>query len=133
MKNVLFLLAFFSVICFSCKDDDAPETTDYKVEIEINNPVENSSYGAFENIPIEVVYTRGTDELIHHVKIELIDVNGNVVKTILEEHVHQPESYSYIDDVGISIGDTGTYKVRASSHDMDGNHADPVEVTITAQ
>ena len=132
MKNVLMLLAFFSLVFLSCGDDDTPDTTDYEVTIKIINPDANTTFTPFTNFPIEVSFTRGADELIHHVKVELIDGN-NDAKVLLEEHVHEAELYTFANDEGLTIGEAGTYTLRATSHDMDGNHAEPVEMTLTAQ
>ena len=133
MKNIFLLLAFLSIASSSCKDDDTTDTSDYTVTININNPADNSTHNISEMIPLEVVFGRGTDEIIHHVKIELIDSNGDIVSTVLEEHAHQAGSYTYSNDTAFSISDAGDYKVRASSHDMSNNHADPIEISIKAQ
>ena len=85
MKNVFLLLTFLSIACLSCKDDDTTAIDDYTVTININNPMDNSTHAISEMIPLEVVFSRGTDEIIHHVKIELMDSDGNVVETLLEE------------------------------------------------
>ena len=133
MKNVLMLLAFLSFTLLSCSNDDLPETTDYDVVIKVISPTPNSTYAISDKVPIEVSFNRNTDEVIHHVKVEMISNADNSVKVLLEEHAHETETFTYANDQGFSIGDAGTYTLRATSHDMDGNHAEPVEVTITAQ
>jgi len=132
MKNLLMLLAFLSIISFSCKDDDAA-VTDYTVDISINNPTENSTHNVSEMIPLEVVFSRGTEEVIHHVKIELFDSAGNSIITLLDEHIHEAGTYTYSLDMAFSVNDVGVYTLRASSHDMEDNHATPNEIMINVQ
>ena len=132
MKNLLMLLAFLSLVSFSCKDDDAA-VTDYTVDISINNPIANSTHNVLEMIPLEVVFSRGAEEVIHHIKIELFDSAGNSIITLLEEHIHEAGTYTYSLDMAFSVNDPGTYTLRASSHDMEDNHADPVEINFDVQ
>jgi len=135
MKNLLMLFVCLSMISFSCKDDDDHSHNDdnYEVTININNPTANSTHNVSEMIPLEVVFSRGAEEVIHHVKIELVDSDGNVVEEIYKDHVHEAGSHTYSKDDAFSINDAGTYTIKASSHDMEDHHAEPTEITIMAQ
>ena len=131
MKNVLMLFAFLSFAFLGCTDDE-PEVVSYDVTIKIVNPTPNSTFTAFSDVPLEVEFIRNEDEIIHNVKIELID-GSNQSKVLFEEHVHELGNYIFANEAGLTISDTGTYTLRASSYDFDGNQAEPVEITISAQ
>jgi len=132
MKNLLFLFIFLSLISFSCGDEDT-RLIEYPVDISINNPIENNTYAVSEMIPLEVGFSRDPEEVIYHVKIELLDSAGNSILTLLEEHVDETENYTYSLDMAFSVNEAGTYTLKASSHDLEDQHANPQEITINIQ
>ena len=133
MKNVLMLFALLSFAFLGCSDDAPEVVEDYEVTIKIVSPTPNSTFTAFDDIPLEVSFVRGSDEIIHNVLIELIDENSGDTKVLFEQHVHQTETYTFANETGLTIGDVGSYTLRATSFDPDGNLAEPAEMIFTAQ
>lgn len=133
MKNFLLLFALLTVVSFGCKDDDDQIDTPYAVDITIEEPTANAVMNINEAMPVKVNFARGAEEVIHHVKIFVLDADGNTIETLLEAHAHTPGSYSYDNATAYTPTAAGTYKIKAVSHDMEGVHTDPLEVTFTVQ
>ncbi|MFK7771699.1 MAG: hypothetical protein AB8F94_06155 [Saprospiraceae bacterium] len=134
MKNFLLLFALLTVVSFGCKDDDdTMETTPYAVDITIDAPTANAVVNVDEAMAVKVDFARGEEEVIHHVKIFVLDADGNTIETLLESHAHTAGNYGYDNASAYTPTAAGTYKIKAVSHDMEGVHADPLEVTFTVQ
>ncbi|MFK8009327.1 MAG: hypothetical protein AB8H03_23400 [Saprospiraceae bacterium] len=134
MKNFLLLFTFLTVFSFGCKDDDeVMDDTPYAVDITISAPTANAVVNMNEAMAVKVDFARGAEEVIHHVKIFVLDADGNTIATLLESHAHTAGSFGYDDAAAYTPTAAGTYKIKAVSHDMDGVHADPLEVTFTVQ
>lgn len=134
MKNFLLLFTFLTIVSFGCKDDDdAMDATPYTVTITIEEPTANAVVNVNEAMPVKVNFERGAEEVIHHVKIFVLDADGNTIETLLDAHAHTAGSYAYDNDMAYTPTTAGTYKIKAVSHDMEGEHADPLEVEFTVQ
>jgi hypothetical protein len=82
---------------------------------------------------VKVNFARGAEEVIHHVKIFVLDADGNTIETLLEAHAHVVASYGYDNATAYTPTTAGTYKIKAVSHDMEGVFAEPLEVTFTVE
>ena len=133
MKNFLLLFALLTVVSFGCKDDDETIDTPYEVSITIEQPTANAVLNVNEPMHVKVNFARGAEEVIHHVKIFVLDADGNTIETLLEDHAHTAGSYGYDNATAYTPTAAGTYKIKAVSHDMEGVHADPLEVEFTVQ
>lgn len=133
MKNFLLLLALLTVVSFGCKDDDEVIDTPYVVDITIEEPTANAVVNVNEPMAVKVNFARGEEEVIHHVKIFVLDADGNTIETLLDSHAHTPGSFGYDNSSAYTPTAVGTYKIKAISHDMENMHADPLEVTFTVQ
>jgi hypothetical protein len=133
MKNFLLLFVLLTVVSFGCKDDDEIMDTPYEVNITIEQPTANAVMNVNEAMQVKVNYARGEEEVIHHVKIYVLDADGNTIETLLESHAHTAGSYGYDNASAYTPTVAGTYKIQAVSHDMGGVYTDPVEVTFTVQ
>jgi hypothetical protein len=133
MKNFLLLFALLTVVSFGCKDDDNVIDTPYEVNITIEAPTANAVMNVNEAMQVKVNFARGEEEVIHHVKIYVLDADGNTIETLLEDHAHTPASYEYDNASAYTPTSAGTYKIQAVSHDMEGVYTDPVETTFTVQ
>lgn len=136
MKNFLLLFALISVLSFGCKDDDEHMHSGddhYEVSITVEQPTANAVMNVNEAMAVKVNFERGAEEIIHHVKIFVLDADGNTIETLLEDHAHTAGSYSYDNATAYTPTSAGTYKIKAVSHDMEGEHADPLEVAFTVQ
>lgn len=130
MKNYLLLFALLGLTLISCKDDDAIVDADYNVAIIVEQPTVNLDVNVNEEMNVKVNYERtGEDNIIHHVFVLILDDAGNTVDELLTQHVHQEGSYVF--ENVYTPTTTGTYTLKAMSHDMDENHTTPVEVTFT--
>ena len=109
------------------------EATPYAVDITIEAPTANAVVNVNEAMAVKVNFARGEEEVIHHVKIFVLDADGNTVETLLESHAHTAGNYGYDNASAYTPTETGTFKIKAVSHDMEGEHADPLEVTFTVQ
>ena len=133
MKNFFLLFVLLTVVSFGCKDDDDTMDTPYSVNITIEEPTANAVVNVNEAMAVKVNFARGEEEVIHHVKIFVLDADGNTIETLLEAHAHVAGSYGYDNATAYTPTAAGTYKIKAVSHDMEGVHADPLEVTFTVQ
>lgn len=133
MKNFLLLFALLTVVSFGCKDDEEIVDTPYAVDITIEQPTANAVVNVNEPMQVKVNFARGEEEVIHHVKIFVLDADGNTIETLLGDHAHTAGSYEYDNASAYTPTAVGTYKIKAVSHDMEGEHADPVEVEFTVQ
>jgi hypothetical protein len=133
MKNFLLLFVLLTVVSFGCKDDDEIMDTPYEVNITIEQPTAHAVMNVNEAMQVKVNYARGEEEVIHHVKIYVLDADGNTIETLLESHAHTAGSYGYDNASAYTPTVAGTYKIQAVSHDMGGVYTDPVEVTFTVQ
>ena len=133
MKNYLLLFALIAVVSFGCKDDDEAIEIPYEVTITIEQPTANAVVSVNEAMAVKVNFSRGAEEVIHHVKIFVLDADGNTIETLLEDHAHTPGSFEYDNSSAYTPTAAGTYKIQAVSHDMEGDHTDPVEATFTVQ
>lgn len=133
MKKFLLLFVLLTVVSFGCKDDDEQVDTPYEVSITIEQPTANAVMNVNDAMQVKVNFARGAEEVIHHVKIFVLDADGNTIETLLEDHAHVAGNYEYDNASAYTPTVAGTYKIKAVSHDMEGVHADPLEVEFTVQ
>ena len=134
MKKFILFFAILGMAFTSCQKDETPEeSAPYEVNITIVRPEAGQINMTVAPVGIEVNFERGPNEIIHFVKIEVLDSDGNLVETLLDEHAHVEGSYSYLNDQGFTANEKGEYTLRASSSDMEGNEVTPVEVNFFAQ
>lgn len=133
MKNFLLLFVLLTVVSFGCKDDDEVMDTPYEVTITIEQPTANAVLNIDEAMHVKVNFARGAEEVIHHVKIYVLDADGNTIETLLEAHAHVAASYTYDNATAYTPTSAGTYKIKAVSHDLEGVFAEPLEVEFTVQ
>jgi len=123
MKNwkslPVLLLTLLTIACLntSCKEDRAViENENYEVDVAIISPDNNAIMSVGENFNVEVDYARNGNT-IHNIKVEILDMNGNLVQKLVERHAHVANEFTFkMDD--IKIDQMGTYIVRASSTDL---------------
>ncbi|MFK8103357.1 MAG: hypothetical protein AB8G15_12560 [Saprospiraceae bacterium] len=133
MKKLLcysFLLLFSLSACN--KDDDSTTTGPVDplpttVKIAINSPSDGASLDLMIPVSIQVAYTRENDGLISKVKIEILDVTGAVLETLVDDQVDRLGSYSFNQINGFMGSQEGAYRIRATATDANGGN----EVTIT--
>ncbi len=90
---------------------------DYKVNIDIVKPVASASVAINTALEVEVIYTHETSgELIHNVMIDILDVDGKTVGTLVNEHTHS-EAYTYTQADAWTPTIAGTYTLRAMTTD----------------
>ena len=119
LQPLLFMAFFaFSFSSISCGEDrTAEENTAYIVDIEIIRPANNATMAVGENFSVEVDYAR-KENTIHNIKVEIVDIQGVTVHKLVERHAHVANEFTFQSEA-ISIGQAGTYFVRASSTDLD--------------
>lgn len=147
MKNwkslPVLLMTLIAVACLtiSCDEDrEVEENVEYVVAVEIIAPANNATMVAGEDFKVTVDYVR-KENTIHNIKVEILDTDGKQVMNLVERHAHVANEFTFESDA-ISIGQAGTYVVRATSTDLDtagdndgdGNDKDNmVEHTIIVQ
>ncbi|MEM1123902.1 MAG: hypothetical protein AAGJ18_25920 [Bacteroidota bacterium] len=124
-SNLLFfarlLMAIFTMGCG--EDREVVENTDYVVDIEIVSPANNATLNVGESFNVEVDYARA-ENIIHNIKVEILDANGEQVQKLVERHAHVANEFTFkMED--IQIDQAGTYTVRAATTDLhDGEHGE---------
>lgn len=113
---IIFFAISFSII--SCGEDrEAEENAAYIVDVEIITPTNNATMTVGEDFKVEVDYAR-KDNTIHNIKVEIVDIQGVTVYNLVERHAHVANEFTFQSEA-VSIGQTGTYFVRASSTDLE--------------
>lgn len=123
MKNwkslPILLMTLIAVACLtiSCGEDrEAEEDVEYVVVVEIIAPANNATIVAGENFNVEVDYAR-KENIIHNIKVEILDAAGNQVKNLVERHAHVPNEFTFTAE-NITISEPGTYILRAATTDL---------------
>jgi len=123
MKNwkslplLLITLITVATLIISCGEDRAvEENVAYEVEVEIITPANNASIAVGENFNVEVDYVR-KENIIHNIKVEIVDAAGNQVKNLVERHAHIPNEFTFTAE-NVSISEPGTYILRAATTDL---------------
>ena len=91
----------------------------YDVIVNIQDPVENSTFAINDDIAVKVVYTHEHGGTIHHVKIEVHDDNGNLVTTLFDHHAHTSGEYTFESADAYTADTVGTFKIVARTMNMD--------------
>ena len=119
-KSLPLLFAILLGITFlatSCGEDRAiEEETAYVVDVEIISPANNSTMAVGEDFNVEVDYTRN-ENIIHNIKVEIIDMDGNQVMNLVEQHAHVANEFTFKVE-NIIIDQAGTYILRAATTDL---------------
>jgi len=123
MKNwkslPLLFIALIAIGCLtSCGEDRAVEAAveGYEVDVAIVSPNNNALMAVGENFNVEVDFARN-ENIIHNIKVEIVDMNGNQIENLVERHAHVANEFTFTAD-GIKIDQAGTYLVRASTTDF---------------
>lgn len=138
MKNVWFflLLIMGSLTIVSCGEDDENghmhDDTNYDAAIVINSPAENDEVTVGEAVHIDVDITRPDNKIIHNVKIEVMDADGNVAATLVDDHAHEEGAYKFHGNAFTPDGH-GAYKMVVTTTNDDGENAVSEEVNFTAK
>lgn len=135
MKNIfLALLTIGMVSMIACKsDDDAHMHEDdgaYDATVTIVSPADGDMAVVDTDMDIKIDFNRPEDKTIHHVKVEVLDADGNVLETLLEEHAHQAGSYSF--DGTYKPTEHGEYTLRATTSNDAKEEEVKVERSFTA-
>lgn len=115
----LISLFLFSVLLLSTSCDKDEQEDSYLVTIDIDAPNTVNKGAPFS---VEVAYTRDND-IIHNVKVEILNENGHSMTKLIEQHVHEANAYTFKKD-DIIIEEVGTYTLRAFSSDLHGDMED---------
>jgi len=124
MKNwkslPLLLMTLIAVACFtmSCGEDLAVEEENvaYVVDVEIINPANNAQMIVDENFNVEVGFVRA-ENIIHNIKVEILDEDGHQVMNLVERHAHVANEFTFTAE-NIAISAPGTYTLRAATTDL---------------
>ena len=129
-KSLYFLLiTFLALTLFTtgCKEDRVAEENEaYIVNVEIISPNNNTTMAVGTSFNVEVDYKR-TENIIHNIKVEILDKSGNIFNKLVERHAHVPNEFIFKSE-NISIDQVGIYVIRASTTDLldgdSGEHTD---------
>lgn len=97
--------------------------TDYPVSVTIMQPTEGAVLTVGSNLHVHVEYAHENSETIHHIKVELMDMDGNVVATLGDEHVHETTGAYAFHNMDYVLSETGSFMVRAAT----SNHDESIE------
>ena len=109
----------------ACGEEATVEVVDYRVELTIVSPLSNATYEVNEPFRVEVDYQRSDNQLIHNIKVEIVDADGMTVQRLVERHAHVAGTFTFTSDP-LSIATPGVYTVRAETTDLhlegEGSH-----------
>lgn len=101
----------------SCGEEGIVEdTAAYIVDVEIISPADNVTMSINENFTVEVDYAR-QENIIHNIKVEILDGEGNQVMNLVERHAHVANEFTFKAE-NIAIDQPGTYTLRATTTDL---------------
>lgn len=86
---------------------------DYPVSVTIMKPSEGEAVNAGEVLHVHVEFAHENNETIHHVKVEVLDTDGNVVSTLAEEHVHEASGAYSFHNMDYTPDAAGSFVLRA--------------------
>jgi len=119
-KSLPFLfIALLALACLntSCGEDRAiEEAVSYDVDVAIVSPANNTQMAIGETFNVVVDYARN-ENIIHNIKVEIVDIDGNQIQNLVERHAHVANEFTFQAE-GIKIDQVGTYFVRASTTDL---------------
>ena len=120
MKKLILLALATGLLGWSCQGDDPHGHGDgpYFVTIDIQSPEEGATVPVGEPLYVKVVFTRPDEQLIHNIRIDITDMNNNVVKKLFDFHVHEPGIYIY-ESQNYTPEQAGSFKVQAVTTDME--------------
>jgi len=122
IRSLLTLVLLSSlIISIGCKKDGEEN---YFVTIDIITPENGTVLQKSEPFSVEVDYARAGD-IIHNIKIEILNADGHSMMKLVERHVHEADNFKFTQD-NIVIEQAGTYTLRALSTDMhmEGEHGE---------
>ncbi|MEO0776762.1 MAG: hypothetical protein AAFW73_25630 [Bacteroidota bacterium] len=139
MKNYWFLLLLMGGLFVACNEDDmAPEDDhmhhheeDYDASITIMSPAADAMVTVDEVAHVHVDFTRPDNKILHNIKVEILDAEGNVVKTLVDDHVHEASPYTFHSNEFIPTGH-GAYTLRAITTDDAEEHEVKAESSFMA-
>ncbi len=111
MKKILQFLIMATLFITSCHKND--DDTAYVVNIIINKPTANQIVAKNTAMPIDVIIMRENNAVIHNVKIEITDMAGTSLETLLTKHYHVSGSINYIDTY--TPKNAGNFKLKVTS------------------
>ncbi len=128
MKNI-FSSFFIFVVLISChKHDD--DGTSYIVDIQIIRPTQGQTSPKNTALPIAVIITREHDQIIHNLKVEVINTTTNKTETVEEKHYHVNGTLNYSTNNYIP-NSSGSYTLRITSTNDDKLEPNTKEVNFT--
>ncbi len=133
MKKLLCYSFMLLLSLSACNKDDDSTTLEpgdplpTSVKIAINSPADGADLDLMIPVSIQVAYTRENNGLISKVKIEILDVTGAVLETLVDDQVDRLGSYSFNSINGFMGPQEGLYRIRAIATDADGGN----QVTTT--
>ncbi len=138
MKNYWFLLLLIGGLFTACNEDDMTHEDDhmhteddYDATIAIMSPAADAMVTVDESAHVHIDFTRPDSKIIHNVKVEVLDADGNVVKTLLDDHVHEASPYTFESD-DFTPEAHGAYTLRATTSTDDGDQTVMEERAFTA-
>lgn len=128
MKNPIGAFILLLILLSCHKHDD--ENTTYIVDIQIVRPTPGQTSSKNAVLPIAAIITREHDQVIHNVKVEVINTSNNTTEIIEEKHFHTSGSVNYSTNNYIPKT-SGSYTLRITSTNDDKLEPNTKEVNFT--
>ncbi|MFZ1496800.1 MAG: hypothetical protein WAS72_07060 [Saprospiraceae bacterium] len=127
----IFFATMLFYLCACKKDENNPDTSvpiDYGYTITINSPLENSIYTAGDTLPISILFSSTTGEIVHFIDVEIYSKTSqnNVLYSVLS-HQHVPNFFEYNDHFAlkdtakINTSEEWILKAAMWSHEINGD------------
>jgi len=126
-KLIVSFILFLSL--FSCHKHEE-ESTAYIVEIQIIRPTQGQTSPKNTALPIAVILTREHDQIIHNLKVEVINTTTNKTEIVEEKHFHVNGTLNYSTNNYIPKS-SGSYTLRITSTNDDKLEPNTKEVNFT--
>lgn len=98
-----FSFALMLTCLWSCNQDepltDNTEQIDYGYTISIESPSESSIYSFGDTLPISIMFSSTTGEIVHNIGVEIYDKSSkDIYLYSVQSHQHVPDFFHYMDD-----------------------------------
>jgi flagellar hook assembly protein FlgD len=106
---------------------------EYPVTVTIVSPETGSTNTVSEAVHIHITMVHNHSETIHNAKVEVKDADGNVVMTMLDDHVHDEDGNYEFHSMDFVPSAAGTYSVHAETTNHDGALPQHAHADFTVQ
>lgn len=106
---------------------------EYPVTVTIVSPEAGSTLAVDEAVHVHITMVHDHGETVHNAKVEVKNADGEVIMTMLDDHVHQEDGNYEFHSMDFVPSAAGTYQVHAETTNHDGAMAQHAHAMFTVE